>query len=859
MATLDINIQSQNQARRDLLNVRQQIQDVNVALTRNRQATLAATREQRVKLREDRQELLLGRQKLSNSAAQIRLRQAQTRETERLTRAQSNLNIQTGRSTTSFGNFAASFRFLGTATVVAGIAGISREIAQIGIETETARATLRQFTNDTEALFNRLEGVSRRLIGFDLPNIIQSFTAFSAAGAGEDDAITIIEGFSRSLSELGRSAQDTGRFFTQLTQSYAANRIEGDDVKTLIEVLPNFMAIASRAIGTNVESWKDLQEAIEANGLTVREFYTAVGSQQQLESAGADLNTFRAQWELLREELQGVARDIAQDTLPALTRLIRLTREGVFGADPPEAVTNIDTAAAGTIDSVRRLDREFQVFNITTGQLETVTGEYASRLFNTSQDLQNLQTLLATNEQRQNELNRALINAVGPTDNIRNEIQNLTQEHVALSNAIRAARDELINLGRAQAEAARAPSAAAIAEDRRLFSLGQFGVPRLSAVPGQQLESDFERQLERIDRNFRDIQQAPPATGISDVPGFQTELSFERALQAIDSEFQRRIENTTEAVTGISDVPGFQTEEAFQRGLQAIDREYARRLEEIQPFDVVPDTPGFLSPQAFDEALANLQPVTFPDPLEQTLIEASRRASAAILERQVLDEERIRGSLRDVAANALATSAEVPVLGFNIRREGAQQRLQVAQRASQELQRVETDLQNRIDEINQNRLLSEQERANAIIEITQRANERKLALEESYNQRIQQIEDQTTQDRIGFSINLADGVIQQINRIIAQELALRFVRQIGSSVGALPLVGILGAGVAITSGIAAIRNSRTQSLAREQQNRFETGVREGPPINVSVRNDDGSVRRQRRNEQRVIGEGRTGR
>ena len=123
------------------------------------------------------------------------------------------------------------------------------------------------------------------------------------------------------------------RFMGQLRQSFAANRIEGDDVKTLIEVMPTFLNRASQSLGTNIESWKDLQAAIDASGKTVRQFYVDLARQQDLQSAGADLNTFRAQSELFREEVQRLQRRLGEIFLPTLTSVVSGLRELISGTD----------------------------------------------------------------------------------------------------------------------------------------------------------------------------------------------------------------------------------------------------------------------------------------------------------------------------------------------------------------------------------------------------------------------------------------------------------------------------------------------------------------------------------------------
>ena len=84
MATLRIDIDSDNRARRELLNLRQQMQDINVKLTENAAAYKNADDAEKAKLRTDKEELELGKRRLKDAAAQIQITRADGKETERV-------------------------------------------------------------------------------------------------------------------------------------------------------------------------------------------------------------------------------------------------------------------------------------------------------------------------------------------------------------------------------------------------------------------------------------------------------------------------------------------------------------------------------------------------------------------------------------------------------------------------------------------------------------------------------------------------------------------------------------------------------------------------------------------------------
>lgn len=203
------------------------------------------------------------------------------------------------------------------------ISFIGGEFVRVAAQTETLRATLNQFATDADALFRRLQTEARNLIGIDLDSFVQNFVQLRAAGADAEESISIIRGFTLSLGELGVVGPETLRFFGQLRQLFSANRIEGDDVKTLIEVLPTFLRIASTALGRNVESWKELQGAVEASGRTVRQFVVDLARQQEQVARGIPVDSFRGQSERFRDALQELNRTLGRELLPVLTRGVR--------------------------------------------------------------------------------------------------------------------------------------------------------------------------------------------------------------------------------------------------------------------------------------------------------------------------------------------------------------------------------------------------------------------------------------------------------------------------------------------------------------------------------------------------------
>ena len=137
--------------------------------------------------------------------------------------------------------------------------------------------------------------------------------------------------------------------------------------------------------------------------------------------------------------------------------------------------------------------------------------------------------------------------------------------------------------------------------------------------------------------------------------------------------------------------------------------------------------------------------------------------------------------------------------------------------ATAEIEALEVDAQKRIEDIQNNRVLSERERAERLLQITQDLAERRSDIEASHAARIAQIEEQTANQRRNYYFEFAESAINDINRVIQRELILRLVRDLST---ALPggigtgLLAVASLGLtAATTGLAATQSNRSESLA----------------------------------------------
>ena len=838
MATLNIDIQSQNRARRQLLDTRQQIQDINVQLTKNAAEYLKADDAQKAKLRTDRAELTLSRRRLSNSAAQVRIYQAETREIERLAREKQKLNRVSQFLSRTFADLRFHIAGAFTNELLFGVSNFVSGVVRIGSETETARATLRQFTDDVEGTFQRLERESRTLVGIDLTDLIFSFTQLRGAGADAEDSIVLVRGFTKSLAELGVGAGETARFMTQLRQSFSANAIEGDDVKSLIEVMPTFLNRASRSLGVQVESWKNLQDAIDESGKSVREFYVDLARQQDIESAGADIDTFRAQTALLREEWQGFQRDIAQHVIPALTDLIKVVRTGgvalgIFDApvsnnpqldEAQTQLRDVNAQLREVADNLNIIDADDALGAINANIARLQDRDAFSHFFST------FQALSGTIEDQRNLYEQ--------TNQLFEERERLLQRIVDLTNQETDAQE------RATQAVIQRPSATAN------FGLGQpFGTFSPQGTIGPfQLPQD-EQAFGGLGR--RPVYRRPLSeVGPQDIARIPAPLLGSAGARPF-------IRPDVPIVPPTPDLTGF-TDFIDTRAIQEDIDTYIRGQHlPAQSTDIA----AFIPVDQFEQALSDIE-TNFQDEqrLQREIIQ-SRRAFARDAARDVASRERLTGGLLQSGVGSAFGVTEIPGELFNISQSSAEQRAAAAAQSAAEIESIELSTQRRIEEIQNSREISERERADRILQITQDLSERREDIEASYAARITQIEEQTAAQRSNLYFEFAQSAINDINRVIQRELILRLVRDLGA---ALP--GGLGTGIlavaslgltAASSGLSAAQSNRSQSLARQQQNRFESASSGNIVIEQNVRYDDGTIRKNRDEDSRVVNEGRT--
>lgn len=852
MATIRIDAQSSglDEARQNLLRLRQRMTDINVQLERNATEYRRASEVQRVNLRLGREELTLARRRASNSAAQIRNYIAEQNELKRLAREKERANRASRLFQSTLRGLAQDFRFFAVGIAVQGLQDFVRDVVRISTETETARATLRQFTNDVEGTFQRLERESRTLVGIDLTSITQTFTQFRAGGAEAEEAISLIRGFSKSLAELGVAGYETVRFMGQLRQSFAANRIEGDDVKTLIEVMPTFLNRASQSLGTNIESWKDLQTAIDASGKTVRQFYVDLARQQDLQSAGADLNTFRAQSELFREEVQRLQRRLGEIFLPTLTSVVSGLRSLISATNAEtDAIARLNIeiektsevgifqgqAQPGIVQTKQRLSEVVGELRNVRTEIESIETSFDTNIGAVRDQVQaELQTLRETSRntgsgfagrgirrdiERQSELLRQINRLIRNRQLLSQEILKIEQQITAETTRQVARPATTFESDIQRPRATLFPQARPETAGTARRSLAEIG-PQVSRTIAQALGETLSEELQSLRRFIEPVQPTIPSVSpqgqapLADLSGGISNMRQAFEILRIES---RDLFNRLQANARVASIPVFN----FARGLRNLGGVLRQAKQES------------------DELTAS--------------IDAGRRRFAQQAEAEISQSQRFSRSAVETGTGIAFDLTALPIQNLQLGQRAADQRGRVGRQASDSLADIQRDTARRIAEIENAREVSARDRAERITEIQRAAAQRREDIEIQAARRIAEIDRQLAEARRNSLATFVDNAIVQINRLIQVELASRLIQQLSTALpGPLGVASLVGTSLGLTAVQAGLQRSRVDDqIQRVNASKQET------TFNLTTRYDDGTIRKQYGDNTRVVDEGRT--
>lgn len=209
-------------------------------------------------------------------------------------------------------------------------------------------------------VLERLRGTSR-LTGVSLADSAALFQRFSIAakdiGATSDQVLRLTEGIQKFGIVSGASAQETQAATQQIAQALASGRLQGDELRSVLENMPQFAQALARELGTSVGNLRQMG----ADGkLTADVVFPAMLRAVQ----GVDEAFARMPVTMARAQQQfGAASDqflaaidksigLSDKLIAGLERAAKLVdtvRRGMGFATQPERLTEI-TAEIGRID-----------------------------------------------------------------------------------------------------------------------------------------------------------------------------------------------------------------------------------------------------------------------------------------------------------------------------------------------------------------------------------------------------------------------------------------------------------------------------------------------------------------------------
>lgn len=228
-----------------------------------------------------------------------------------------------GRALSDTARLRAEYLLTGIAVTALGsaFATLTTDTVRIAANFESIAARLTALGENGAEVADRLREIAIAEDGLTFDNLAGTVAQLRSSGLEIRKATDLTRGFARQLAITNATAEDQTRFFVQLRQAYAGNVAEGNDLRTIFEVMPQLLSIGSQALGVQLRNWKDLRGALDDTGVSLREFF-----EQSADIAGeaiVDPNQFRVQQERLTEAIEQLQRSIGQSFLPVLTDATR--------------------------------------------------------------------------------------------------------------------------------------------------------------------------------------------------------------------------------------------------------------------------------------------------------------------------------------------------------------------------------------------------------------------------------------------------------------------------------------------------------------------------------------------------------
>ena len=500
-----------------------------------------------------------------------------------------------------------------------------------------------------------------------------------ATGLSAEEAITAISGVTKRIAEQGRSAADTRAVMEQVVQSFSTGKAVMYDFRTLMRLMPRLWEDSSNALGTKVRSTEEFNKAAAAAGGHTKALLAVLGEMDRV-SPGANLDTLRAQLDILRDLSQVLAAELGEHLVPAIVAVLKqvnlwidrfrtmddwaqkaiawaaalataltglATVVGVatlgfgalaasfsaltgatgiaavtagigslvtmFAAMAPylaaggivvgglallvKAIHDTSEAAHVLRVEITELDKVMQVYNLTTGKLETLTTAQATayqnfqeRVKTAQTEVNTLSTRLAENRAEQAKLNEALekISSANAFVVLKKDLDDVIAKEQALVAELKTAEETLSGLSfEVSTETSTEPlenleAQLVRAVDHVLRLRDAFGeVSRSGDIEAiQQAASELTAALKReLELQLKDSE-------LTASERLDLELSHARDVENVNRDVQQRIAKITEETAKAREKADADAAKASQRRTDARIKEAERvRAVEVKEFE----------------------------------------------------------------------------------------------------------------------------------------------------------------------------------------------------------------------------------------------------------------------------------
>lgn len=335
-----------NQAQGSIQSLRQRLAQLNQTLAEQRNQLIGATAEEQKNIRAHiaantavkatirsrieqatlqkqaiAQTMKEARERERVAQQQIRASQQETRERERAAQQQ----IRASQQISAAQRALVQDLVIGARVVHQQLSQLTSGFVRAAADMETFRNTINVVTQDaaeTNRILANLLQLTVDLVGIDTRDLISYAGRLMATGLSAAEAETAISGVTKRVAEQGKAAFVTRRVLEQFTQAINANHISYQDFRPILRELPTLYRDASNALGVQINSLEDFRRAAASVGGPTEAILLLLDEMAR-SSEGANLDTFNAQLDILRDQARLLAAELGEHLIPAIVSILK--------------------------------------------------------------------------------------------------------------------------------------------------------------------------------------------------------------------------------------------------------------------------------------------------------------------------------------------------------------------------------------------------------------------------------------------------------------------------------------------------------------------------------------------------------